>query len=172
MKSNYRIVRLVCALLGQLVLIGFFDFYTGYEIKLGALYALPVAFAAWYLRSPAGWLTSLVCALITLWAEVAAGKEYSSTWIAVINTASRLAIFVFIQLSVSHFRRTVNLAKKRLRAFEGLLPVCCACHRVDGGDGFWTDFPAFLRANTQAQVEFKTCPSCSSVLASNSKTSL
>lgn len=160
MKIRARYILLVAAFILQVIVVTGIDYYLGYEVRLGALYAVPVAFAAWYLGKVWGWLAAISAALLALWAEKAAGKIYTSDWIAVTNTSSRLAIFLFVNLSVAYFRRTIDLANRRMQVFRGVLPVCACCHQVDGGAGFWTDFPTFLRNNTQASVQFKTCPAC------------
>lgn len=136
------------------------DIITGHEVRLGALYACPVAFGAWYFGRNWGCIAAIGGAFLSHWVESATGRTYSSEWIAVVNTALRFAILVFVYLSVSYFRRTIDIARQEMKAFSGSVPICCRCHRVDGGDGYWTDFPTFIRRKTKAKVEFSVCPNC------------
>ena len=148
------------AFLGHLAAVGALDYYTGYEVRIGALYAVPVAFATWYLGGWMGVVASFSATAIIFWVEEAGGKVYAAKWIAYGNSASWLFVFLFVTFSFWYFRRTIDLARRRVRAFEGKLPICSCCHRVDGGDGFWIDFPTYIRTKSEAVPEFVTCPVC------------
>jgi hypothetical protein len=140
--------------------VGTVDYLAGYELRLGALYAVTVGFATWYLGLPAGVVCSLITVGIAHWAELAGGKVYNQWWVPYANSASRFSIYLFVALSFGYFRRTIDRAASQLRAFQGRLPVCGCCNRVDGGDGFWMDFPTYVRKNSAVAPVFKTCPVC------------
>jgi hypothetical protein len=160
MKRHYSKPAYFLAFVVQLAAVAAFDYYTGYEVKIGALYAGPIAFATWYLGVWPGVAASFGATALILWLEEVGGTIYSAKWIAYSNSASWLVVFLFVTFSFSYFQRTIDLARKRVRAFEGKLPVCCCCHRVDGGDGFWIDFPTYVRTKSEAVPEFVTCPVC------------
>lgn len=160
MKTHQPKPLLLIELLAMVIGVGALDYYAGYELNTRALYAVPVAFATWYFGAVLGVVIAATATGIALWAELATGKVYSAQWIAYANTASPLCVFLFVALSFSYLRRTIDLARKRVQAFTGPLPICASCHRVDGGDAFWMDFPTYIRKNSEAVPEFRTCPIC------------
>lgn len=160
MKRPAKNIIYIFSVVAQLAAVAMLDYYSGYEIRLVALYCMPVAFATWYLGGIGGSLTGVAACLTTLVVESAAGQVYSRDWIAYANAASRLLIFLFVALSFARFRRTIEFARNRVKAFQGKLNVCACCNRIDGGDGFWMDFPTYLRKNSEAVPEFDACPTC------------
>lgn len=154
-----KFVRII-ALILLIASISAIDYYTGYEIRLPAFYAITVAFATWYLNFVSGICVAVLVAGIELAAEKIGGKVYSAEWIAYLNMVSRFCIYLFVAVSFSYFRRTINLARFRVRAFEGRLGICACCYRVDGAGGYWIDFPTYLRTNSEVIPEFRRCPVC------------
>jgi hypothetical protein len=159
-KKNSQ--RMIAALVGFLLaLVGGIDYLTGYEVHLGALYAVIVAYATWNLGSLFGIITALAATSFVFWAERASGLVYSHLWIGYTNSLSRLGIYCIIIWGGIRMRRYFDLAERRMQAFDRTLPICACCYRVDGGQGFWVDFPTYLRKNSDAQPTYSTCPICS-----------
>jgi len=152
---------LVTLLLLQIAAVGYLDYFSGYEIKVGPLYAVTVAFGVWYLGAGIGVLSCLLCTGVAFWADRASGHVFSARWIEYYSNIPRLTFFLFVAFSFAYFRRTIEAAKLRLRAFSGQLPVCHQCHKVCGQDGYWSEFSTYLRENTDAAVVDKVCPDCS-----------
>jgi hypothetical protein len=165
-KSQMTIMALVGC---QLSLVGGIDYLSGYEVHLGALYAAIVAYATWNLGTFFGILTALAATSFVFWAERASGLVYSHSWIGYTNSLSRLGVYFIIVWGFVRMRRSFDLAERRLQAFDRTLPICACCYRVDGGQGFWVDFPTYLRKNSDAQPTYSTCPICS--LSGKSKAS-
>lgn len=151
-----RLALIIVALGGVTAL----DYYSGYEVRLSALYAAAVGLATWNFGAVGGAVVAVLAATLEFWAERLGGKIYTAEWIGYSNALSRLCIYFFVALSFSYFRRTIALARKRVKAFEGQLKICACCQRVDGGEGFWMDFPTYIRKNSEAVLEFDTCPTC------------
>jgi diguanylate cyclase (GGDEF)-like protein len=94
------------SLLGVAIL-GLVDWATGPELSFSIFYVLPVSAATWFAGMGAGVATALVSAGTWLWADLAAGAEYSSDLIPFWNTLVRLGYFVIIS-------RLLALLKQRL----------------------------------------------------------
>ena len=154
-----RIARFLSLIL-VLACVGALDYRTGYELRLGVLYAMMVGFGTWFLGLEVGVGVSVAAVGIEQWAEFAGGRVFTRSWIPYVNSVSRLTIYLFVAFSFFHFRRTIDLAKRQVQAFQGKLPVCGSCYRVEGGGGFWMDFPTYLRRNSGAEPEFHACPIC------------
>ena len=144
----------------QLGFVGWLDFATSYEISVTICYFIPISYAAWYL----GWEWSFVFGLLSAgtltWTEVAGGRHYSSGWIIGEVTLMRVLVFGFVAFSFNFFNRTIQKEKDKVRQLEGLLPVCTCCRKVRDAGGNWTDLEAYLRENTQVELQAKICPDC------------
>lgn len=140
MKNKLLKPLLVAGLVVQVLGIWALDYYSGYELRTGVFYAFAAAYAAWHLGLLPAVGTSVVCAVLGYVAEKAAGEVYSEAWIGYANAGSRLAFLLFVTLSISYFRRTIELARQQARAFRGPLPLCTQCARIGDADGQWCDF--------------------------------
>lgn len=160
MKTSFNRSWKFLLVLGSFAAVGGLDYFTGYQVRLGALYAIPVGLAVWFFNAPMGVVFAVSSTVFAYWSERVTGEVYPAMWIPVVNGISRLALLLFVAFSIRYFKRTIALAHKRTEAFAGRLPICACCHRVDGGNGFWMDFPTYLRKNSEAEPEFRTCPIC------------
>lgn len=84
------------------VIVGYVDAVTGYEVSLGLFYVGPVAIAAWYVGRWAGvWIAALCC--IT-WYIAGIGNQYSHPAIPVWNALVRLGFFLISGLLLAALR--------------------------------------------------------------------
>jgi len=94
---------LALALLGVLI-VGYLDYITGYEVSLFLIYAGPILFAVWYLDRNCTILVVLVSAVVWWWADSMAGHPYFASWVHVWETAVRLVFFGFVGIGGSAIR--------------------------------------------------------------------
>ncbi len=87
-----------------ILLLGFWDYLTGYELGFSSFYVIPIALVTWSAGRNFGILASLVSACVWLWAEMAAGQHYSHPFIFVWNTLIRLTFFLIITLLQSQLK--------------------------------------------------------------------
>ena len=147
------------SLLGVL-LIGYLDYRTGFDVALGALYAIPIAFASWYLNAGWGVLFSILASFVRYWADSADGHHFSRPWIPIERGINFVLIFSFIAFSFHTFRRNFEMKDRKVRQLEGILPICIACKRISNPKGEWMDLDAYLRQHSSAQPEPCICPEC------------
>ena len=83
------------ALIGTLI-VGFFDYITGYEISFFLFYAGPILFAVWFLDRNCTTLIVLVSAIVWWWADWKAGHPYFASWVQIWETVVRLIFFSFV----------------------------------------------------------------------------
>ena len=110
------------------IVVGFFDWLTGYEIDFLLFYFLPVSLAAWFLGLGASLTLAVVCAIVWAGADLLSGHEYSSYLYAAWNTLIRLVSFLIIGWSVHKIRYLLvheheiadqlQAANKELEAFS------------------------------------------------------
>lgn len=144
----------------QLAMVGWFDYATGYEISVSVLYYVPIAYAAWYLDLRWAFWTGVASAAILTKVELAAGRSYSSGWIVFELCFLRVVVFGFVAYSCSHFRRTREEDRARIRRLEGALSVCSCCRKIKNERGDWLAIDDFLAEDQLASVKNKVCPSC------------
>ena len=82
--------------LGIVAVLGFLDYWSGFEIAFSFFYLLPIAIAAWYVSFQAGVFVSVVSITIWLVSNRFAGEIYSHEAIRYWNAAIRLILFVSI----------------------------------------------------------------------------
>ncbi|MDF2501287.1 MAG: hypothetical protein K0Q77_2001 [Anaerosporomusa subterranea] len=44
---------------------------------------------------------------------------------------------------------------------QGLLPICCSCHRIRNQEGNWTRLETFIEKHSEADFTHDLCPVCS-----------
>src|SRR5688572_12171417 len=93
--SAYSASRAVVICLLLIAGITVIDFLTNPEVSLAILYLVPIAFATWNLGRPAGLLTSVLCALISLFIDLGLGV-FPSPIIPYWNALMRLGFFAIV----------------------------------------------------------------------------
>lgn len=48
----------------------------------------------------------------------------------------------------------------KIQTLEGLLPVCCYCHKIRDDDNYWQKVDTYMRAKTKMKVSHGICPPC------------
>ena len=114
------LVAVAVALTG---LIGLVDWVTGFEISFGFFYLLPVAFAAWYIGTPAGIAVSLLSASVWFAAYDLAGGSHTSPVILYWNAATRFGFFFVVAALLGKLRRLLTFERSlsRLDFLTGVL---------------------------------------------------
>ncbi|HEX4084844.1 MAG TPA: hypothetical protein VHY22_08035, partial [Chthoniobacteraceae bacterium] len=83
------------AILGVLI-VGFFDFITGYQISFFLFYGGPILFCVWFLDRKMTTFIVLLSALVWWWADWKDGHPYFASWVQIWETICRLIFFSFI----------------------------------------------------------------------------
>jgi diguanylate cyclase (GGDEF)-like protein len=79
-----------------LCVVGFLDYYTGYELSFSLFYLIPVAMLSWVTNSRVGIAVSIISAGIWLAADIESGAHYSSPAIYFWNTMIRFGFFLLM----------------------------------------------------------------------------
>ena len=78
------------------LVIGYFDYITGYEVSVFVFYAIPILFAVWFGDKHGSIFMALLCAIVWWWADEKAGHPYILNWVESYNTVVRLIFFLFV----------------------------------------------------------------------------
>ncbi len=150
----------IAVALAALVIVGWVDFMTGYEISVYALYAFPIAWVVWCVSLSWGVILSLLATIAWFWADAADQHHYAHAWIPWERAVMNLMIFVFIAFSFERFKRNLASKNRKVKQLQGILPICIACNRISDAKGDWTDLDSYLREHSEAQPEPRLCPDC------------
>jgi len=157
-----------------LLVVGWVDYITGYEIHLPALYFAPVALLAWNIGLRAG-LTMVVFATITWFlADRGAGHPYAAWYDGYLNALMEMIAYSVVAYSVARVRQELTIEKRlnaelsqalaEIKRLEGLLPICSSCKRIRQDDNTWEQIEVFMTKRTDATFTHGICPDCARTL--------
>ncbi len=138
-----------------LILFGWVDYITGYEMGFFVFYSLPVGLAAWYLGQWPGVGIALGASLTWWLADYLAGQRYSSTFYVYWNTAIHFGSFLINAVAIAKIKKTIDQrhrladdlanTREQLRRVATLLPICPTCRKPRD--------PESLRQKAEASYE-------------------
>ncbi len=90
LESLNRLSRVAWLVLGLIcvVVVGYVDIITGYEVGFSLFYLIPVVLVSWFGGSPLGITFAMASGVMWGVAEALAGAKYSSDWIPIWNRCS------------------------------------------------------------------------------------
>src|SRR5271169_3340971 len=100
LSAILRIATVFCLIL----LIGFVDYVTGFEISLSVFYLIPIFIATWHISRGFGFFVAVISSIAWFLSDHFAGHVYSNTMFAYWNVTVQLAFFVFSALLLSRLR--------------------------------------------------------------------
>ena len=139
-QRRSRAVFIFAGCLLLLLLVGWVDYITGYELGFFVFYSVPIGLAAWYLgRWPGIWVA--LGATIAWWlADAFAGAKYSSQFYFWWNSTVHFSAFVINAVTIAKIRlelrhrdelaAKLEAARQTLRAAARVLPSCPICGKV------------------------------------------
>jgi signal transduction histidine kinase len=105
-------------MLGLIVILGFIDYATGYEVSLFIFYGVPIFIIAWTWDKSHSILSALIAGIIWWWADAASGHLYLHNWQEAWETAVRLGFFIFVAVGSSALKTQHAVVEARLALLE------------------------------------------------------
>jgi len=138
-RTRLQKILIALACLALLVLLGWVDYVTGYELGFFVFYSAPVGIAAWNLgRWPAVGI-SLMASLAWALADSYGGAKYSTRFALYWNNGIHFSSFIINAVAIARIKAELDrrhqlaaeldAARKALRAVAGQLPACPVCGR-------------------------------------------
>jgi signal transduction histidine kinase len=118
-QSRSKGTLLALAVLGVLI-VGFFDYITGYEISFFLFYIGPIFFAVWFLDEKQTTLVVLISAIVWWWADWKAGHPYFASWVQIWETAMRLIFFSFMAIGGTAIKNQKEAMEKAVTSMRRL----------------------------------------------------
>jgi hypothetical protein len=173
--DNLTDIRFFAASLASLVVVGFVDYITGYELYMDVFYFIPVSICAWQLRRRDVLVLALLCALTWGFIDISVDHPYSSKFYWYWNMCIKFSCFVILGLVVQRLRCNLKeqaRARQELeRALAGLrqstaeieklhgqLQVVCAWSQRIRIEGKWMTLEEFLKNHLQIKVSHGISP--------------
>ncbi len=105
-------------LIAIVIVVGFLDWLTGYELDFLLFYFLPITLGAWFLGFSASLTLAFACAIAWAGADVLSGHEYPSYLYVVWNSLIHLVSFLAIGWSVYKIRNLLDRVRERTIELE------------------------------------------------------
>ncbi len=76
---------------------------------------------------------------------------------------------VYVRKNKELMEMNRELAKKndRIKALQGLIPICANCKKIRDDDGYWQQVDYFLELHSEADINYSICPECSRTIRLN-----
>ena len=91
-----------------LLVLGWGDYATGFEISFSFFYLIPISIVTWYIGIRSGYFMTASGVLLWVVSNLLAGDTYSSEWIRFFNTAVRLVVFMMIASLLNELRTALQ----------------------------------------------------------------
>ena len=165
-KGNSILVIIAVAV----IVLGYIDYATGYELGFFVFYFLPITFAAWRLGFTSSCIIAILSSIVWFLADIYSAHLYSSIAFGLWNTIIRLFSFLIIAYSTSKIR--LLLAKERettqalrdalnqIKTLSGLIPICASCKKIRDDKGYWNQLETFIQEHSEAEFSHGFCPDC------------
>ena len=89
---------------GMLLVLGYVDYASGYELSLSIFYLLPIMFTAWYGGRRPAMLLAVLSACVWLMADITAGHEYSRVFYFIWDMVMRLGFLLVLAYFITENR--------------------------------------------------------------------
>ncbi len=113
-SANWIFAEMVVAIL----LIGYFDYVSGYSVSLFIFYGGPIFAVAWYCSRRHGILAALIAGITWWWADVMTDHPYDYNWQQAWETGVRLGFFIFVAQVGASLRAHTEMAHTRIALLE------------------------------------------------------
>ena len=94
-----------------ILIVGFFDYVTGLEVRIFPLYFIPLVLSAWHLGQLNTIIFSLLAVITWELAMYLGGRQYSGTYVWVVNFFTQGSAFLIVGLLVARLRDSLDREK-------------------------------------------------------------
>ena len=104
--------------IGLLLIVGYGDYITGYELTFFLFYLLPILYVQRYVGPGSAFATAMISAFVWLFANIAAGERYSDFLTPIWNTSIRLSAYLLVIILFSTRNHLKNLVDQRTESLR------------------------------------------------------
>jgi K+-sensing histidine kinase KdpD len=179
--DKFTEVQVLLVGFGRLVLVGFVDYITGYELHFDVFYSMPVSICAWHLQRRYVVVTAILGALTWGYADKHAGHQYSSQvywyWNILVRFSSLLLFGLVVQSLRYNFKKQARAKREleqtladlrksaaEIEKLQNQLQVVCAWTQRIKIEGRWLTFDQFLQEHLHLKLSHGISPEAMSKL--------
>jgi signal transduction histidine kinase len=107
-----------CEAFALVVIIGFLDYLTGYEVAFFPFYSIPILLMVWFGSRNAAIAISVLSALAWWLADRASGHLYSTEWLRAWDSIVRLMFFGLVMIAGIAFKQQRDVIRARIELLE------------------------------------------------------
>ncbi|HNT69853.1 MAG TPA: hypothetical protein PKK79_11900 [Syntrophorhabdaceae bacterium] len=139
------------------------DYVTGRQIQFPIVYVIAVGMAAWLEQKPAAYALAISMPFARvgfhfLW------HETQSFAVVVLNALITLLALFFYAYLIDRIAWQTRALKKRVKALEGILPICASCKRIRTEKGEYEQIEKYVTEHSEASFTHGICPECAKKL--------
>lgn len=97
-----------------IVVVGFADYYTGYELSFSLFYLIPIGVAAWFSSKKMGFIMSIIATVLWFFIDYISDHKYSSAIIPYWNAIIRFGIFCIVSYLLPSLKE-LTIAREHAR---------------------------------------------------------
>ena len=152
------LILAVCIL--SLIVLGWLDYVTGYELGFFVFYSVPVGLAAWYVGRRSAIALALQATAAWFLADYFGGVKYSIRFFYYWNGAVHFAAFVINAVTIAkikddldqrhHLAKELEIARSKLQTLAAVLAFCPVCGSSHNGSE--------RKGQTEARAVIANCP--------------
>jgi K+-sensing histidine kinase KdpD len=167
--TNNKIIACSAAV-AMILLIGWADYISGWELGFFVFYFVPISFAAWYIGRKPAVAIAIISALTWFSADYFIASHYSSLYYAFWNSFVRLVAFLFTALLISKIKAILETEKKisadlqnsldHIKQLKGMLPICASCKKIRNDKGYWEQIEHYISERSETEFSHGLCPDC------------
>lgn len=102
----------------MVVVVGFFDYITGYEVTFYPFYAIPILFLVWRGDNKGAIVTAVVCAIVGWAVDRASGHIYSQEWLREWDTLMRCIFYGLVIFTGSVLKKHGDSIRAQIELLE------------------------------------------------------
>lgn len=95
-----------------LLVLGWVDYLTGFEISFSFFYLIPISIVTWYIDIRSGYFMTISGVLMWLITNLMAGETFSNEWIRFYNAGVRLVVFMMIASLLHELKTALQMEHK------------------------------------------------------------
>jgi diguanylate cyclase (GGDEF)-like protein len=99
---------LLIVLILLIVMFGYLDYLSGYEVSISLLYLLPIGLAAWFIGKRSALILSILSAVAWIVSNTLAGQTYSNPLIGYWNTLIQFGFFLVVSGLILKMRASLR----------------------------------------------------------------
>lgn len=94
--------------IGVVLVLGFIDYITGFELSFSFFYLLPITIVAWTAGRKMGLAFSVLCASIWFTSNLLSGQTFSNQFVGIWNTLLRFGFYAVVTILLAELRHALE----------------------------------------------------------------